>query len=90
MIVKVLERSIKRGFVGAIFDLGEHIFVASGDLTVEGGVDVFQLRELCLDFLRKLLINRAERGGLGLEGDAFGDECHAGSGQESSHQKICF
>jgi len=77
VVVKALERSINRGFVGAIFNLGEHIFVAGGDLSVEGGVDVFQLSELRLDLLRELLVDWAERSGLGGEGYAFGNECHA-------------
>ena len=59
MVVKALDRSINRGFVGAIFDLGEHIFVSGGHLAVGGGVDLFQLSERRLDLLRELLVDWA-------------------------------
>ena len=57
MVVEALERGINRAFVGAIFDLGEHIFVARGQLAVSGGVDGFQLGKICLDLLRELAVD---------------------------------
>lgn len=77
LVDEFLKRSLNFGFVGALLDLGENIFVPGGHFTVEGGVDVFQLSELRLDLLRELLVDWAERSGLGGEGYAFGNECHA-------------
>ena len=88
VVVEALKRGINRGFVGAIFYLGEHIFVAGGHLAVGGGVDIFQLSERRLDLLRKLLVDWAECSSLGGEGDGVGNVCHAGCCEERSHRRI--
>ena len=88
MILEALKCGINRAFVGAIFDLCEHIFVARGQLAVSGGVDVFlQLNEHRFNLLRELLIGLAERSVLCGEGDALCGVRHAGGGKERSHRK---
>ena len=81
MVVEAPERIIDLCFVVVIFDLGEQIFVAGGHFAVDGGICVSQLSELRLDLLRKLLVDWAERSGLGREGDGLGNVCHAGGGE---------